>query len=198
MKETKRQHRAKFKRWKRTIVAVTLVLPFLYLAFVILDRNGYWDQVSGLTLVEKVSARFDLSYAEDASRPVRVGDKEWKPLLGLTYRYSTVSFSKDKEPRVFARLRAPFSTRTPEVGAIATEWTVPSTPIFLIYQDWPQNSGKGVPPENVRIVGTIGDLENWISKEKDRRKYWVQDIFLGTFGPLLAIVIFWLEQRIDE
>ena len=198
MREPPRQRKARLKRWKRVVAGITLVLPFIYLSFVISDRMGVWDKVTGLDLVEKASRRFDLSYAQNASQPVRVGDREWEPLLALAYRYSVVNFPKDREPHVFVRLVAPFSSRTPEQGDIAAEWTVPSTPLFLLYQDWPQNSGKGVPPENVRMIGTIGDLRDWISREKDRRKFLVQDIFLGTFGPLLAIVIFWLEKRIEE
>src|SRR6266403_6420156 len=116
MKKSAHLHTAKLKRWKRLVAGFTLTLPFSYLAFVILDRYGCWDKVTGLDLAEKVSTRFDLSYANDASQPVRVGDKEWAPLLSLIYRYSRANFSKDKEPHIVARMQAPFSTRTPEEG----------------------------------------------------------------------------------
>jgi hypothetical protein len=68
--------KASLKKWKRTLTVVTLILPFLYTAFIITDRYGLWDELSGLDLVEGVSARFDLSYADNASLPVRVGDRE--------------------------------------------------------------------------------------------------------------------------
>ena len=176
---------------------ITLALPFLYTAFIIADRYGIWDRLSGLELVEQASERFDLSYAENASHPVRVGDKQWEPLLKLVYRYSAANFDTTKQPRVIARLQASLSTRIPAEGPLMAEWTAPSTPLFLIYQDWPTNTGKGMAADAWRVVGTIGDLKEWIAKEKDRRRFLVQDIFLGTFGPLLALVIFWLETKTD-
>jgi hypothetical protein len=190
--------KSKLKKAKRALTIILLVLPFIYLGFIVTDRLGVWDRLTGLDLVEKVAARFDLSYADNASSPVRVGDKEWKPLLALVYRYSKASFVPDKKPRVFARLKAPLSTRTPSEGPIVAEWTAPSTPIFLLYVEWPQNTGKDIPPDQWRVIGTIGDLHDWIYREKDRRRFLVQDIFLGTFGPLLAIAVFWLERRIEE
>ena len=188
--------KSRLKKVKRILACILLALPFIYLGFIVADRLGIWDRLTGLNLVEKVATRFDLSYADDASSPVRVGDAEWNPLLTLVYRYSKDSFARDKTPRVFARFRASLSSRTPSEGPIFSEWTAPSTPIVLIYVEWPQNSGKSIPPDLFRVVGTIGDLHEWISKEKDRRRFWVQDIFLGTFGPLLAIVVFWLERQI--
>jgi hypothetical protein len=190
--------KASLKKWKRTLTVVTLILPFLYTAFIITDRYGLWDELSGLDLVEGVSARFDLSYADNASLPVRVGDREWWPLLKIIRNYSGVKLRADKEPRVIARFRASFSTRTPREGPIYSEWTAPSTPIAVIYQDWPTNSGKGVPQQQWQIIGTIGDLKDWIAKVKDSRRFLVEDIFLGTFGPALAILIFLLEAKLDS
>jgi len=183
---------------KRGLTIVLLLLPFIYLGFILGDRFGLWDKLTGLDLVENVSARFNLSYASDASLPVRPGDKEWRPLLRVVYQYSKANFAKDKEPHVIARFKASLSTRTPAEGPLAAEWTAPSTPIALIYVDWPQNTGQDIPLDEWRIVGTIGDLQEWISKEKDHRRFVVQDIFLGTFGPLLAVIVFWLERRIEE
>jgi hypothetical protein len=192
------EHRkTKLKKTKRVLTAVTLLLPFLYLGFIVADRFGVWDRLTGLYLVEQVSQRFDLSYADDASHPVRVGDKTWDPVMKLIFRYSKAHFDESKTPRVVARFQASLSTRTPEQGPVFAEWTAPSTPIVVIYQDWPTNTGKGIPPEQFCIVGTIGDLRDWISKEKDRRKFLVQDIFLGTFGPLLGVLVFILEKTIE-
>jgi hypothetical protein len=178
--------------WKNVLTIITLLLPFLYVGFVVADRLGIWDETSGLDLVQSASDRFEESYAENASQPVRVGDKEWKPLLRIIYRYSRATFPTDKEPRVVARMVAPLSVRTPQAGPLKSEWTVPSTPLYLLYRDWP---GQSVYPDDYRVVGSIGDLQEWISKEKDRRRFLVQDIFLGIFGPLLSVVIFWLEKR---
>src|ERR1700690_447088 len=143
----------KLAKWKRRLTFITLLLPFLYTGFIIADRYGTWDELSGLGLVEQVSERFDLSYGEDASNPVRVGDKEWEPLLKLVYEYSPADFDKSKEPRVIARFQASLSTRTPAEGPLIAQWTAPSTPLALIYQDWPTNTGKDLNPDVWRVVG---------------------------------------------
>src|ERR1700722_11407015 len=173
-----------------------LVLPFSYLAFIVADRFGVWDQFSGLDLVEHASANFDLSYAPDASNPVRVGDKEWGPLLKLTYRFSNAQFPTDKQPLLFARSVAISSGRTPSEGVVMAEWTAPSTPLLLLYHDWP---GHGeIQPADYRVVGTIGDLREWISKAKDYRRFLVQDVFLGTFTPLLGFALFLIDWKKEK
>jgi hypothetical protein len=174
---------------------VLIVLPFLYLAFIVADRAGVWDHLSGLDDVEHIAARFELSYAPNASHPVRVGDREWKPLLKLVHGYSNAQLPPKREPRVIARSVAISSARTPTEGPIMAEWTAPSTPLLLLYRDWP---GNDVPPEDYRVIGTIGDLRDWISKAKDHRRFVVQDVFLGTFTPLLGLFVFWIEGKVGS
>lgn len=173
---------------------VLLILPFLYLGFILADRAGVWDRLGGLDLVEQAAARFELSYAPDASKPVRVGDKAWEPLLKLVYGYSHAQFPAEKTPRVIGRSVAVSSSRLPEEGPVEAEWTAPSTPLLLLYRDWPGNT---VPREDYRIIGTIGDLREWISKAKDYRRFLVQDVFLGTFTPLLGFAVFLIDRK-DE
>ncbi len=120
----------KLRTTKRVLNFVLIVLPLLYLGFIIADRFGVWDRLSGLDDVERIAARFELSYAPDASHPVRVGDAEWKPLLQLVNTYSNAQLPSDKEPRVIARYVAVSSARTPPEGPIIAEWTAPSTPLF--------------------------------------------------------------------
>jgi hypothetical protein len=68
--------------------------------------------------------------------------------------------------------------------------------LALLYHDWP---GHGdIQPADYRVVGTIGDLREWISKAKDYRRFLVQDVFLGTFTPLLGFALFlidWKKER---
>jgi hypothetical protein len=180
------------RKTKLVLNVLLLVLPLLYLGFIVADRFGVWDRLTGLDLVEHAAANFELSYAPDASTPVRVGDKEWGPLLKLTYRYSNAQFPNDKQPKVFARFQAVSSARTPPEGPIIAEWTSPSTPLALLYQDWP---GHDIPKEDVRVIGTIGDLRDWISNAKDYRRFLVQDVFLGTFTPLLGFALFLIDWR---
>lgn len=75
------------------------------------------------------------------------------------------------------------------------EWTAPSTPLALLYRDWP---GNEVPREDYRIIGTIGNLREWISKAKDDRRFLVQDVFLGTFTPLLGFGLFLIEWKTER
>lgn len=99
---------------------------------------------------------------------------------------------------VFVPLRANVSTflsaRTPPDSTVFSEWTAPSTPLFLIYRDWP---GNDVPKEDYRVIDTIGDLRDWISKAKDYRRFLVQDVFLGTFTPLLGFALFLIDWKTE-
>ncbi len=159
---------------------------------IVADRFGVWDHLTKLDLVEDAATNFESSYTPDASTPVRVADKGWAPLLKLTYKYSRAQFPVDKQPRVFARLQALASARTPAEGPVLAEWTAPSTPLLLLYRDWPGNT---IPKEDYRIIGTIGDLREWISNEKDYRRFLVQDVFLGTFTPLLGFALFLIDLK---
>jgi hypothetical protein len=174
---------------------VLVILPILYLGFILADRAGFWDHLSGLDLVEQAAARFERSYAPDASAPVRVGDKEWIPLLNLTSRYSHAQFPTDKQPRVIARFAAVSSARLPAEGPVEAEWTAPSTPLVLMYRDWP---GNVVASDDYRIIGTIGNLREWISEAKDYRRFLVQDVFLGIFTPLLGFAVLLIDRRTDQ
>lgn len=183
------------KKLKFALNLVLVILPILYLGFILADRAGVWDRLCGLDLVEQAAARFELSYAPDASTPVRAGDKGWKPLLNLAYRYSHAQFPADKQPRVIARFVAVLSNRTPTDGVVEAEWTAPSTPLALLYRDWP---GNEVPREDYRIIGTIGNLREWISEAKDYRRFLVQDVFLGTFTPLLGFAVFLIDRKTER
>src|SRR5579871_2174155 len=148
---------------KRKVDLVSILVPILTVAFISSERTGFWDRVRGLDLAERAAKRFDLSYAADASTPVRVGDPEWRPLLSLIEAYSIASLPKGREPRVIARHVAIASAKTQIGPDQIMEWTAPSTPLLLLYRDWP---GDDLPPSDVKIVGTIGDLHRWIDQSK--------------------------------
>ncbi len=104
----------------------------LSVAFAILTYFGLWSFLRGDDLLADVAARFDRSYSEDAGRPVRMGDKEWAPLMRVIAKYSHAKLPTDKQPRVFARSVAV----TPAKNETA-EWTAPTTPTMLLYKEWP-------------------------------------------------------------
>src|SRR5580704_15141722 len=112
-----------------------LALPVLYLAFLVADRQGVWSRLQGLDKVDTVAARFEKSYAADASHPVSVGDPEWNPLIQIIYKYSNADLPKDKEPQTVARFKATVSGKQETTdGQLFSEWTAPSTPFAVLYR----------------------------------------------------------------
>jgi len=187
----------RLKKLKSALSIVLIILPVLYLGFLIPDRFGVWDRLSGLSLVEDVAAKYQISYAADAP-VIRVGYREWKPLLCLIKRYSAVKkFPTDKEPRMIVRYVGVGAVRVPAEGPILAEWTPPSTPILVVFRDSPDANGT-FPKEDAVILGTIGDLQDWILRAKDYRRFLVQDVFLGIFGPLLGLAIFLIDWKTGD
>lgn len=128
---------------KFRLKAIALVTPLLYLGLLIADRQGVWSCWRGLDRVEAVAARFEQSYAPDASHPVSAGDPEWEPLISMIYQYSNANFPKDKQPQVVARSQATAAGQLrADDGTLIAEWTAPSTPIVLLYRKWP---GQQIP-----------------------------------------------------
>jgi hypothetical protein len=163
-----------------------VVISILSVVFAITTYLGVWNYVRGDDLVGNVAARLDKSYGEDAGRPVRPTDKEWAPLLRLIKNYTRAKLPVGKVPLVFARSVAIASARSDEARA---EWTAPTTPIMLLYKEWPGHGA--LTPDDYRIVGTLEDLHNWIRQdEADFDFFWRNIIFgvlslcVGTFVAL--------------
>src|ERR1700674_3020074 len=88
------------------VAKLILLLPLvLYLAFIIPERNGYWDRLTGLNLVQQVAERFERSVGPDDAVPARTGDKEFAPLIQLIKTYSPTKLAKDKTPIVVVRFQ---------------------------------------------------------------------------------------------
>ena len=166
-----------------------VVISILSVSFAVMTLFGGWNYLRGDDLVSEVAARFDNSYSSDASIPVRPADKEWSPLIRIVTKYTHAELPHDRSPHVFARFSAVSSAKTEIAGNILAEWTAPTTPIALIYKDWP---GQDVPKEDYRIVGTIQDLHEWIRRdEADFDFIWRTIIF----GILSACVGTYLGLR---
>jgi hypothetical protein len=179
------------KKIKHAADFLLLLLPLLYLAFLVADRYGVWDHLSGLDLVEHVAARFESSYGPDAARRVKVGDREWDPLIALIYKYSHANLPKDRAPKIVARWKSVASAvMTEEGGAVLAQWTAPTTPFAVVFNPKPQ-----MQKDDLMAVGTLADLRDWIQRAKDDRRFWVQDVFLAVFGTLLGFVVFGIERR---
>jgi len=149
--------------------------------FIVLDHSEVFDSSGRVTMLKEVAARFNLSYTPDASKPVDRGDPEWSAVMSLIYRYSKADFPKDKDPQVLARDVAVLSAK----GDLGSEWTAPSTRLLLLYKPWPGNS---MGPEDYRVVGSIGDFQDWITKDQARHKFLVHDVFVGGLSLVVGFL----------
>src|SRR5216683_4674764 len=171
--------------------AAAVFLPLVTIVFVVSEHVGWWDRYLGLTDVLEAAARLETSYAEGVRRIVIPGDPAWVPVLDLIRRYSSVKLPPGREPRALARFVAVASAKIDTgLGNIA-EWTAPSTPIALLYQDWPGNT---IPPSDYRIVGTIGDLRAWVDKRRADVHFLGRDILLSVTSVVIGLVI-WLVEH---
>ncbi len=180
------------KNTKRTVgLVASVAVPLAVLLFVVAEHSGWIDHWRGLDEVQQVADRFDLSYAPDASRPVYPEDAEWKPTIALIRKYSKVKLRTDKQPQTIARFKATLSTNETPAGF---EWSSPSTPFGVLYRRWPQNSGVNIPLDDFAVVGTIGDLQNWIAQSRADFHFLINDVLLG----ILAIAFGYWVWRMDR
>jgi hypothetical protein len=115
-------------RWTAFGIAVASVL------LAVLSYFGIWNEWRGDNLLAGVAAHFDSSYSEDAGLPVGPGDKAWPAVMRVITKYSHAQLPIGKEPKVFVRFVAVASAKN---DAARGEWTAPTTPIALLYKEWP-------------------------------------------------------------
>jgi hypothetical protein len=171
------------KRWLELSGAA--VLPIICLLLVVAEHDGLIDHWRGLDRVKTVADNFSLSYAPGASTPVYPSDAAWKPLVELIQKYSKVKLRTDKQPQTVARFESTLSTRQDVGEGTHYEWTSPSTPFAVIYRHWP-DPGTTFQREDYTIVGSIGDLQNWIAQSKADYHFLVKDIVLGILALALG------------
>jgi hypothetical protein len=175
---------------KLHVAKLVLLLPLvLYLIFLIPERRGYWDRVRGLDLAEEVAERFEKSVGPDDARPVRAGDAEFEPVLTLIRKYSATKLADDKTPQVIVRFQAKVydAQRLDPSGALA-QWTSPATPIAVMYFDWPNVKFPEnlVPSDQDAVVGTLGNLHEWIARSREDFHFLVVDLLLVGIIPLMV------------
>jgi hypothetical protein len=183
--------RVKDSTKRRVEFASLVLLPAVGLACVLAEHYGLADRWRGLDLVENVAARFDESYAPDASKPVYPEDAEWKPTIRLIERYSKVKWPPGREPQTIARLQANLSAKD-ESGY---EWTSPATPFAVLYVRWPANTGHNLPKEDFAVVGSIGELHRWIERSRNDFHFLVSDCFMTAMAVLLGCWLWRLNRR---
>ncbi|HTZ68707.1 MAG TPA: hypothetical protein VMB83_14835 [Roseiarcus sp.] len=105
-------------------------------------------------------------------------------------KYSHAQLPAGRKPWVFARFVAVASAQN---EAAHGEWTAPTTPVALLYKEWP---GHGfVPPEDVVFVGTIGDLHTWIQKDEGDFDFLVRTILFGALSACVAVFLALPEKK---
>jgi hypothetical protein len=196
-------HKMKESKTAVHVAKLVLLLPLvLYLGFIIPEKKGWWDHVSGLDSAREVAERFERSVGPDDAVPVRAGEKEFNPVMALIKQYSSAKLAGDRTPLVVARMQAKVYDAQPlgQNGALA-QWTSPATPIVVMYFDWPnvRFPGGTVPNSEYAIVGTLGDLHEWIRRSHEDLHFEVVDLLLVGIVPLvLGLYLYIVEVRTEK
>lgn len=171
---------------KQSIRWFGVVLSGVAVLFASLSYWGFWDFLRGDDLLIGLAQRLDTSYAE-VSRQVRPVDPEWEPLMRVITHYTHADLPKNRQPVVFARFVAVSSFKTD-----AGEWTAPTTPMALLYKQWPApGTGPFKINQDAWIVGTLGDLHEWIRRDEGDFDFVWRTIIFGALsvcvGAFLAL-----------
>jgi hypothetical protein len=108
----------------------------------------------------------------------------------LIEKYSNVKWPPGREPQEVARVQAKFS----EQDEGGYEWTSPGTPFLVLFR---RNTGQGVPKDDAAIVGSIGELHNWIQRRKDSVHFLFSDCFMAAMAAVLGYWL-WRLNRTQE
>jgi hypothetical protein len=169
-------------RWMGVIFSGAAVV------FAVLSYFGFWSSLRGDDLIGALAERLDTSYDAEVKRQVRPGDLEWDPLLRVIRRYTRADLPTDREPRVLARSQAILSAKTEQA-----EWTAPTTPILLLYADWPQPPGQEGHPLTIGreafIIGTLGDLHEWIKRDQSDFDFLWRNIIFGALSFCVGVFL---------
>jgi len=185
------------------VAKLVLLLPLaLYLIFIVPERSGYWDRVRGLDLAQQIAERFEKSVGTDTAVPVRAGDPEFEPMLALIRRYSATKLAPDKTPQVIARFQAKvFDAQLLGPSGALSQWTSPATPIAVMYFDWPNVKfpKDGVPLDQYAVVGTLGNLHEWVARSHEDFHFFVVDLLLvGVIPLMVGLYEYLVELRNEE
>ena len=85
----------------------------------------------------------------------------------------------------FARFPAIISAQAP-----FGEWTAPTTPVVLFYRKWPDpGSGAFKPGQDAYDIGTIGDLHDWIRRDRADFDFLWRTIIFGLLSACAGIAL---------
>jgi hypothetical protein len=185
------------------VAKLVLLVPLvLYLVFIILEKRGYWDHLRGLDLAQQIAERFERSVGPDDAVPVQVGEKEFEPIIALIRKYSATNLADGKTPQVIARFQAKvFDAQLLGQSGKLAQWTSPATPIAVMYFDWPnvRFPNGAVPTDQFTIVGTLGNLHEWIARSHDDFHFWIVDLLLvGVVPVMVGLYEYLVELRYEK
>lgn len=175
------------------------LVAVLAIAFTALNHSGFIDHLRGLDSAGEVASRYDLSYGQGSAGPIYESDPAWPALIRLTYKYSKADLPRDRKPVVMVRdvaLQSAIDRNVERLGSpVRAQWTAPTTPIFLVYRMWPSPGGPPISSQDVRVIGTIADLHDWIRKDSDDFRFMVTDIAFALLTLWFAAMISILRRR---
>jgi hypothetical protein len=183
----------RIKQWLEFALAVGL--PAMTLLLVWAEHSGLIDHWRGLDRVQAVADNFSVSYDPNACNPVYPDNPAWKPLIEIIQRYSKSPLRRDRQPQTVARFQATLSGKSDIGNEHFSEWTAPSTPFVVLYRHWPENTGAEIPRDDFTVVGTIGDLQSWITQSKDDFHFLVNDVVLTFMALTLGYWLWRIERR---
>ena len=112
-------------------------------------------------------------------------DQAEHPLMRIITSYTHANLPKDKQPQVFARAVAVSSAKS-DVG----EWTAPTTPIYLLYGEWPTPGKDDLKlGQTAWAVGTIGDLHEWIRRDQADFDFFWRTLIFGALSAFVGIFL---------
>lgn len=112
--------------------------------------------------------------------------------MRLIRKYSKATIPRDKVPRILARSQAAISGKIETDNGILAEWTAPSTPLFLGFDDMPVR-GQTVSKDDFQFIGSIGDIRLWVDRSRADLRFVVQDISLAMFSLALGVLM-WTKE----
>ncbi len=136
-----------------------------------------------------------MSVGPDHAVPVRAGEREFEPTIALIKKYSATKLADN--PQVIARLQAKvYDAQSLGTDGKLAQWTSPATPIVVFYYNWPnvRFPAGTVPQDQYTIVGTLGNLHEWIVRSHEDMHFLIVDLLLVGVVPIMVGVYEYLVE----
>jgi len=177
-------------------ILITVLIPLLSFLYAVGDYGQWWDKIRGRTSAAKGVKRLASPYNFPDILILKDQEEFENLLCVILARTENVEvkklYKKNISPSAIVRIGG---TLKPDVGDDLPEgWPNPkfapdSSPVGFIYDNpASKNSLKG---KNIKPIGNLRDIRNWINESRDRERFIVLTILLG----ILSIVVATLEVK---